>query len=112
MNTLLRKSRNLGKELCFGTQLRIWGKYDIFLFLSGHRTEQLQLILMSTYMHLFSLTAFFHLFLSPSLSTLGYMLTTLQNSTAFQLKANKKRCSFFPLNPWSPKVPGPIYVNK
>lgn len=39
MNTLLRKSRNLGKELCFGMQLRIWGKYDIFLFLSGHRTE-------------------------------------------------------------------------
>lgn len=58
-------------------QLRIWGKYDVFLFLTGHRTEQLQLILMITYMHLFSLIAFFRLCLSPSLSTLGYVLTEL-----------------------------------
>jgi len=58
-------------------QLRIWGKYVAFLFLSGHRTEQLQLILMTTCIHLFSLIAFFHLFLSPSLSTLGYVLIEL-----------------------------------
>lgn len=64
-------------------QLRIWGKYDIFLFLNGQRTEQLQLILMATCVHLFSLIAFFHLFLSSSLSALGHVL--MERSRAAQL---------------------------
>lgn len=50
-------------------QIRIWGKCNVFLFLSGHRTEQSQQILMTTYMNLFSLISGF---LSPSFSTLGY----------------------------------------
>lgn len=64
-------------------QLRIWDKYDLFLFVSGQRTEQLQLILITTCVHLFSLIAFFRLFLSLSLSILGYVLT--ERSRAAQL---------------------------
>lgn len=51
----------------------------MYFCFSEHRTEQLQLLhelqLMVTYMLLFSLIACFRLFLSPSVSTVGYMLT-------------------------------------